>query len=115
MNLTDDQRKALEDLVTAASLVAAYQDQRTPYGLLSEVAERAGAALLRAEFDQQLCKERIYHGPGHQSSTNCRLRGEHEVHEAVYGEFNQYATWRSKPDGKLTFSGVFDESPGEDE
>lgn len=62
------------------------------------------------------CEERIWHGPGHQSSTRCRITGPHEIHEAVYGEFNQFAQWRKKPDGLLTFSGVFDEPPyGEDD
>lgn len=57
------------------------------------------------------CTEKIWHGPGHQSSTHCRVRGEHVVHEAVYGEFNQFAQWRTRADGKETFSGVFDEPP----
>ena len=49
--LSDAQRIAIEQLHTAATIVAAYQDYRTPYGMLSEVASRAGEALLRAEFD----------------------------------------------------------------
>ena len=63
-----------------------------------------GAAAVR-------CDAVIWHGPGHQSRTRCRLTGEHEIHEAIYGEFSQYATWRSQPDGGSTFSGVFDEPP----
>jgi len=66
---------------------------------------------LEAAGEPGPCEARIWHGPGHQSSTRCRLRGQHEEHEAVYGEFSQFATWRDQPDGKLTFSGYFDEAP----
>lgn len=45
------------------------------------------------------CSARLYHGPGHQSRTSCRLLGEHEVHEAVYGGDQQVARWR---DGSYT-------------
>jgi hypothetical protein len=61
------------------------------------------------------CPAKIWHGPGHQSSTPCRLGGEHEVHEAVYGEFNQFARWRTRADGKHTFTGAFDEAPDVDD
>lgn len=62
------------------------------------------------------CTAKIWHGPGHQSSTTCTVGGEHEVHEAVYGEFNQFARWRTRADGKHSFTGVFDEPPqGDDE
>lgn len=53
------------------------------------------------------CKAIIHHGPGHQSSTHCRLEGDHEIHEAIYGSFRQQATWR----GDEVFSGFFDEPP----
>lgn len=39
------------------------------------------------------CKAKLYHGPGHQSSTLCRLTGEHEIHEAIYGG-HTLARWR---------------------
>lgn len=58
------------------------------------------------------CPYAVFHGPGHQSRTRCRIRGPHEVHEAIYGEFNQYATWRGESDSS---SGVFDEAPEADE
>lgn len=53
------------------------------------------------------CHAVIYHGPGHQSSTRCRVKGEH-IHEAVYGEFSQFAEW-TDPDEIC--SGFFDEPP----
>lgn len=53
------------------------------------------------------CSAIIWHGPGHQSKTHCSLTGEHEIHEAVYGEFFQYAEWT----GDEVFSGFFDEPP----
>lgn len=57
------------------------------------------------------CKAVIHHGPGHQSRTHCHVKGEHDVHEAVYGSFRQVATWR----GNEVFSGFFDEPPAEDD
>jgi len=56
------------------------------------------------------CSAKIWHGPGHQSHTNCERTGEHDVHDCHYGEFNQHATWR----GSEVFSGVFDETPPEE-
>jgi hypothetical protein len=54
------------------------------------------------------CSAEIYHGPGHQSITRCRLvnRG-HKIHEANYGSMNQFARWK----GLRVFSGCFDEPP----
>lgn len=59
------------------------------------------------------CPAVIYHGPGHQSHTHCEVRGEHSVHEARYGSYDQLARWT----GDKVFSGYFDEppkDPGED-
>lgn len=53
------------------------------------------------------CLAHIHHGPGHQSHTHCRIKGEHEVHEAVYGSMRQFAEWT----GDEVFSGFFDEPP----
>jgi hypothetical protein len=53
------------------------------------------------------CQARIYHGPGHQSTTRCRKEGPHEIHEAVYGSYRQFAEWRPLE----MFSGFFDEAP----
>jgi hypothetical protein len=39
------------------------------------------------------CTATLYHGPGHQSKTPCRVRGPHTVHEAVYGEGQLLAQW----------------------
>ena len=57
------------------------------------------------------CQARIYHGPGHQSTTRCRKAGPHEIHEAVYGSGSQFAEWR----GIEAFSGFFDEAPQTDD
>lgn len=68
------------------------------------------------------CKAVIHHGPGHQSRTHCRVKGPHEVHEAVYGSHRQFATWRTpavpaqSTVGPMdVFSGFFDEPPEYDE
>jgi hypothetical protein len=53
------------------------------------------------------CEAKIYHGPGHQSGTRCRLTGNHEIHEAIYGRYDQFARWK----GLKAFSGFFDEPP----
>jgi hypothetical protein len=57
------------------------------------------------------CNAMIFHGPGHQSKTKCRLRGPHNVHETYYGRHEQFARWR----GDKVFSGFFDEPPEFDE
>ena len=57
------------------------------------------------------CKARIYHGPGHQSTTHCELKEKHKNHHAVYGSQQQIAEWR----GLEVFSGFFDEAPYVDE
>src|SRR5256885_3979689 len=54
------------------------------------------------------CHAKIFHGPGHQSTTNCELKGEHDVHEAhVQGV---RLLWR----GDEGITGFFDESPLDD-
>lgn len=47
------------------------------------------------------CPARVYHGPGHQSSTRCHRLGSHVTHEAIYGGDRQTARWR---DGDYTNS-----------
>lgn len=59
-----------------------------------------------------LCPSWIGHGPGHQSTTFCTQQGEHEIHSARYGSFDQYAEWGG---GDHVFSGFFDEPPREGE
>ena len=56
------------------------------------------------------CRAVIYHGPGHQSTTQCYLIGPHEVHETRYGSFDYLARWQ----GDEVFSGFFDEPPEEE-
>lgn len=43
--------------------------------------------------EERSCPAEIHHGPGHQSCTPCRVKGEHEIHEAVYGG-STLAQWR---------------------
>lgn len=51
------------------------------------------------------CFARLHHGPGHQSTTRCELRGPHDVHRAdVLGDRVQ---WR----GEDSSTGFFDEPP----
>lgn len=73
---------------------------------MTEPASCCGWAICTSE-----CKVVIHHGPGHQSRTHCHVKGEHEVHEAVYGSMQEHATWR----GGDVFSGFFDEAPEADE
>lgn len=57
------------------------------------------------------CKAIIYHGPGHQSKTHCRVKGPHEIHEAVVGSYRQFATWRDDQSS----TDYFDQAPEVDE
>jgi len=54
-----------------------------------------------------MCDAVICHGPGHQSTTHCQVEGEHEIHEAYYGCYDEHAQWYSKQ----VFTGFFDEPP----
>lgn len=74
--------------------------------------ERVHRALdeLPVEADEP-CVARIHHGPGHQSTTECRLKGPHVKHEAVYGSERSFAEWY----GWDIMSGYFDEAPGDDD
>jgi hypothetical protein len=56
------------------------------------------------------CCARLFHGPGHQSSTYCEVQGKHAVHRCTYGSFDQVATWTGLEDDQK-FSGYFDEAP----
>lgn len=51
------------------------------------------------------CSAVLFHGPGHQSQTRCNVKGPHITHAAVYGRWDQYATWH----GDKAFTGVFDD------
>ena len=61
--------------------------------------------------DNSRCQAVIFHGPGHQSTTRCRLTRPHKMHEAIYGSFKQLGHWREME----SFTGFFDESPEEDD
>jgi hypothetical protein len=56
------------------------------------------------------CSAEVRHGPGHQSSTKCEVKGVHEVHRAIYGADRQEAAWR----GTHVYTGAFDEPPPEE-
>lgn len=76
------------------------------------------------------CPAKIHHGPGHQSRTECKLTGEHDVHEAhVGGRVLRWRTGdytnslraegiefdsRSYPES-MGMTGFFDESPLEED
>lgn len=57
------------------------------------------------------CTATLRHGPGHQSTTECELVGEHAIHQCHYGEFSELAYWR----GDSAATGYFDEPPSEPE
>lgn len=59
------------------------------------------------EEELKQCEAMIWHGPGHQSKTHCQVKGEHTIHEARYGSYDQYAKW----EGDKVFSGYFDDPP----
>jgi hypothetical protein len=60
------------------------------------------------------CQAFLFHGPGHQSSTRCRLTGEHDMHEAEY--HGDVARWSGVDEhhGISRCTGFFDEPPRED-
>lgn len=60
--------------------------------------------------DGDRCLVAIHHGPGHQSTTECDITGDHTRHEVVYGEFRQVASWTGNRD---VFSGYHDDFDGE--
>lgn len=51
------------------------------------------------------CQAELWHGPGHQSTAHCQIKGKHVVHGAEYGCYEQYMEWR----GKKACTGYFDE------
>jgi len=75
--------------------------------ILFELSDASRNARIGRALGLNSCKSTLYHGPGHQSRTTCELWGEHDVHEARFGEFDQFASWR----GNEAVSGVFDEAP----
>lgn len=63
-----------------------------PVSLGEESAEQNGDHTARPVLER--CFAVLHHGPGHQSKTFCRLLGDHEIHEAVYGD-DTVAHWRN--------------------
>jgi hypothetical protein len=66
-------------------------------------------------LERKRCNAEIYHGPGHQSRTKCQILGEHTIHRAIYGSYDQEAIWKDRKDGKYVCTGCFDEPPEEPE
>lgn len=56
----------------------------------------------KKKLDLTLCGATIYHGPGHQSKSQCEMRGPHTQHSAIDELY-----WSTKK----AFSGYFDQSP----
>lgn len=56
------------------------------------------------------CTAVLRHGPGHMSTTTCRVKGPHTVHEAIYDGVT-FAQWT----GDEATTGFFDEPPQLDE
>lgn len=104
---------------------------------LRDLLSLEGAGVARLTIEAELppptpCAAKIWHGPGHQSSTACHVTGDHEIHEAIYGSDRQQARWRDRgytdvlrkrgiefdpesyPDN-MAMSGFFDEPPEEPE
>lgn len=75
--------------------------------LLEDVAELVNDATWQIVPSPIPCDSRIWHGPGHMSSTRCELTTKHDIHYATYGRYSQRAYWT----GKEAFSGFSDEPP----
>lgn len=54
------------------------------------------AAEMRKRRAAGKCTARIWHGPGHQTSTWCDRTGEHRVHHAIYGRYDTEGEWTGK-------------------
>lgn len=71
--------------------------------------KREGEELQRdIELVSDRCFAKLHHGPGHQSTTRCRVRGDHKYHSAEVKGDRVY--WEDF-DGS---TGFFDELPGLD-
>lgn len=60
------------------------------------------------------CTARIFHGPGHQSSTQCEYEADHvDFHYCIYGEREQEALWFGGFPNEVpeVFTGFADEPP----
>ena len=103
MNGNDD-RKELQELKDKAT--QAIGESHSKSSLLLALSKLVADSLPKPEALVP-CHAVIHHGPGHQSTTHCRLTGKHNMHEAYYGSHEQFARWK----GKQVFSGCFDEPP----
>ena len=73
-----------------------------------ETSDRLHSAARKEEAARKSgCQAVIWHGPGHQSRTQCRRTDEHDVHEAQYGSTPFAVRWR----GTEAMTGFFDEPP----
>lgn len=76
-------------------------------------------------MSDERCTAEIHHGPGHQSVSTCERTGEHQVH-AIFerwaadtklwvDEQAVHQRYDSGREGFYVFSGIYDESPLEDD
>jgi hypothetical protein len=126
------------EIVRCADRGKAHPSGRAPISKMKNVMgvmvldEMLPSRVIRREMDERRkhaqCCARIWHGGGHQSGTYCEIEGPHDMHKAVYGEFNQLAEWRTGQfvenyalagadwwDPRDGITGFFDEPPQEDE
>ena len=78
------------------------------YGIQLDISHMHGCSWKSLE---ERCNAVLFHGPGHQSKTNCQKVGEHEKHYAIYGAYDQEAEWY----GDESSTGFFDDPPIEGE
>lgn len=58
------------------------------------------------------CHSRIAHGSGHQSTSQCEVEGDHDIHRIVsIGRLLEWQDRHIRPENGLAFTGYFDESP----
>lgn len=77
----------------------------------SDMARAAHAARGAATGDGLKCTATLWHGPGHQSRTRCRVTGEHLVHRASYSNTNTGITRTAEWVGTDVFTDPADEPP----
>lgn len=104
-------REHVERLNFAAGWHVARVLPNTDTIVIGTVAARHLEERLRELYERRgECLALIHHGPGHQSSSRCELKGDHDVHQvAMRGR--EVMRWR----GDEESTGFFDESPEEDE
>lgn len=102
-----EQERCITAINRTLDALGQFEDVETDIGSW-DVRRYCIAAIRGAEIVEfKQCDAVIFHGPGHQSRTKCRLVGPHDIHEARYGAHDQLARWK---DDEVS-SGFFDEPP----